>query len=354
MASYSSYGKNRKSSRGEDNELVPVRSNVLYGIETKKINEQKSTVKREIFVVPNITFYSNFTKVLIDFSDYKNNQEKADIKQFFDVIASGYSFTLANAKWNNRSIDEITYNLSGTFTFTKIADNIIFADVVSISTYNTNITRYDKEYFTELPLVEFSSTINKQKVEVKSYIFNHLGQNSKNSFSYLGARSGDYIELQIKKEKYKIDSISLDNEGKETVVVFGDMGNSSNIGSPVLVTLHQHNINKIQLTYDNEKTGKCELYNDGVLVGCLDSHTLLQSKLREDTLNKITTTFNEGAFCSSVVSVQTEETIQNIIPVFTQEIAKIRESQRSSNITPSQINSSLLSRTNLINNIFKV
>lgn len=352
MASRSSYTKNKTRSRGETVEYVPVRSNILYGIETTRADQQKKTIQREILVVPNITFYSSFTKILIDFSDYRNNQEKSDVKSFFDLMKNGYSFSMTNAKWNNRSIDEITYDISGTFTYTKISDSIIFADVVSVNSYSTNISRYDKEYFIELPLLEFDDVIESTKAEVKSYIFNYLGKNSKNSFSYLGAKAGDYIELQTADQKYKIDTITVDTEGKETVVVYGDLGSTSSVGNPILVTLHQKNIDKLVVNHDNVTTGKCELYKDGKQIDCLDNHTLLQAKLREDKANGITAVFTEGSFCSQIVSIQTEETVKAIVPTLTEQITALTNAQSIRASKASAINSTLLSRSNLISTIF--
>jgi hypothetical protein len=351
MTSRSSYSTNKRFSRGEDAELVPVRSGVLYGIETQKVNDQKTTVKREILAVPNITYYSNYTKVFFDFSDYMNNPEKADVKSFFELLQNGSTFTAKNSKWNNKSIEPATYDLSGTYTFTKIVDNIVFADVTSISSYNNKLSRYDKEYFLELPIIEFTSSIDKGKIEVKSYVYNHLGKNSKNSFSYLGARVGDYLQLQTKSEKYIIESIDIDNEGKETLLVSGNLGNSSYLGSPSLVTIHQKNINKIQLTFNNTETGKCEIYKDGTIVECVDSHTELQSKLREDQFNKVTTKFYPGEFCSIVVSEETQEITEQSIALLKSQLETLRSTQTTSTRLTA-INSSLLSKTNLINTIF--
>ena len=56
MASRSSYLKSKNKSRGEDVELVPVRSNVFYGIQTKQFDVQKTNTERKITVIPNITF----------------------------------------------------------------------------------------------------------------------------------------------------------------------------------------------------------------------------------------------------------------------------------------------------------
>lgn len=352
MASRSSYTGHKRLSRGEDAELVAVRSNVLYGIETKKINEQKTTLRREIFVVPNITFYDNYTKIFIDFSDYMNNKERSNIKDFIDLLVRDNSFTILNARWNNRSIDEKTYDLSGTYKFIKIVDDIIFAEVTAVESYSTDMIRYDKEYFLELPVIEFTNSTDKGKKITKSYIFNHLGKNSKNSFSYLGARVGDYIQLQNIKEKFLIESLSTDNEGKETIVVVGDLVNSSSIGTPTLVTLHQKNTNKIKLDYDNNDVGKCEIIQNGAVIECVDNHTLLQSKLREDSFNNIVTEFKIGEFCTRVVEPATEQSLQKIIPSLTNQITSMKASAVSNTLKLSSANSSLLSKSALIARTF--
>ena len=154
MASKSSYLKSKTKSRGEDVELVPVRSNVFYGIQTKVIDEQKSNIERKITVVPNITFYDNFTKALIDFSDYLNNPDSSSVKPFFDLLINGLNFTITNSTWVNPSVDKTTFDLSGTYKFLKIVDNIVFAEVVSINSYSSKITRYDKEFFDRMEDIE--------------------------------------------------------------------------------------------------------------------------------------------------------------------------------------------------------
>jgi len=345
MASRSSYLKSKNKSRGEDVELVPVRSNVFYGIQTKQFDVQKTNTERKITVIPNITFYDNFTKAFIDFSDYLNNPEASDIKPFFDLLINGLNFTVSNATWVNPTIDKTTFDLNGTYKFIKIVDKIVFVEVVSINSYSSKITRYDKEFFDQLPTIQFSTTITPDKKEIKSYIFNYLGKNSKNSFSYLGLKPNDYIQFQNEKEKYKIDSYQIDTEGKETIIVDGKLTESNFIGTPILLTLNQKNINKIQLTYDNNILGKCELVTNNAITECLDNHTELQAKLREDLFNNIKVNFYPNEFCVTFQrSNQILET-QNLINSL-----KNRNATRNTELTISD--SSILSRPNLINTLF--
>lgn len=300
MISHSSYTKAKLHSRGENNELVFTRSGIFYGIEAKKVNEEQSTIEREILAIPNITFYDNYTKLMIDFSDYMNNPEKSDVQSFFKLLVNNQQFSIINGKWKNNSINQLTYDISGTYRFIKSVDDIVFAEVMTIGSYNLNVNRYDKEYFLETPYVEVSYTTRTTEPIVKNYIFNYLGKNSKNSFAYLGANIGDYIEIQNNEIRYEILSISQDNQGKEIITIAGEVKEVNKVGTPILISLYQENKNKIQLNYDNKITGKCEISKNGALIACLDNNTELQAKLREDFYNSITTQFYPNQFCSSV------------------------------------------------------
>ena len=351
MASRSSYNKSKRRSRGEDVELVPVRSNIFYGIKTKIFDEQKTNTERKIVVVPNITYYNNYTKAFIDFSDYLNNPKTSDVKSFFALLINGLNFTISNALWTNPLIDKASYVLNGTYKFTKIVDNIVFVDVVSIESYSTKITRYDKEFFEQLPTIQFSTTITPDKKETKSYIFNYLGKNSKNSFAYLGLQVGDYIQLQNKDIKYKIETYEIDAEGKETLVVYGQLTDEDNVGNPFLLTLNQLNKNKIQLNYNNEILGKCEIVVSSSIVNCVDNHTELQSKLREDTFTGITTRFVAGEFCVVLATEFDSNKDKNLISTLVEENFNLKN-QNIKNRTINTQDTNLLSRTNLISTLF--
>jgi hypothetical protein len=350
MASRSSYIKSKKRVRGENAELVPVRSNVFYGLQTKLVDQQKTSIERDIIVTPNITFYDNYTKAFIDFSDYLNNPDKSNIKPFFDLLTKESTFTMSNGTWLNPVVDKLTYDLSGTYKFSKIVDGIVFVEVISLETYSTTITRYDKKYFAETPIISFTTTVLPDKTEVKSYINNFLGQNSKNSFAYLGIRKGDYLQIQNTDIRYKVDSISIDAEGKETVVVFGDLGINDFIGTPILITLQQINTDKKQINYDNTILGKCELTQNSAIIECLDNHTLLQSKLREDTFNGITSRFVAGEYCTKLMTnteLVNSQAIVNKLKAENLVLTNIKTQP-----TATTTNSSLFSSTNLITNLF--
>jgi len=324
MTSRSSYITNKQRPRGDNNELVQVRSNVFYGIETQQINEQENTEKREITTVPNIIFYDNYTKVMIDFSDYENNQDNNDIKALFKLLESYQSFTINGAKWKNSQISQNTFDLSGTFVFTSIKENIIFANITSITSYTSNITRYDKEFFIVYPNFEISNLKNSSEKITKSYIFNYLGKNSKNSFSYLGLIAGDYIEIQNYKNKFEILNIQIDTEGKETITVNGILNNENNVGIPILITGFQKNNNKIIPNFNSTTTGKCELFQNNVMIQCIDNQTELQSKLRENKNSGITSVFYPNEFCNFIIPDIDAETPKPFIDQLKSQIESLR------------------------------
>jgi len=307
MSSKSSYSKTVKRTTVQETELVPVRSNIFYGLETKKVDEKKKSSERNIAIVPNILFYDSYTKAMIDFSDYKNNKEKSNIKDFFDLITPGFNFTITNGTWKNVSVDKLTFDLSGTYKLVKIVDSIVFVEIVSLNKVTETITRYDKESFLELPIFELPTVISKTKKEIKSYLINSLGKTTKSSFSYMGIYAGDYLQIQNNDKKFKIISIEEDTEGKEVITVEGEVGVSSNIGTPILVTLFQENYNKIDTNkFNNEVLGTTTVSIDFSSF-CLDNTTELQAKLRENTLKKTTTAFTANVFCSPVVSITSQQ-----------------------------------------------
>jgi len=349
MASRSSYLKSKNKSRGEDVEFVPVRSNVFYGIQTRVIDEQKSSSERNIKISPNITFYDNYTKAFIDFSDYLNNPLTSDVKSFFDLLINGLNFTISEAIWLNPVVDKKSFNLGGTYKFIKFVDNIVFTEVVSIDSYSTKITRYDKSNFDSTPNIQFITTITPTKKETRSYIFNFLGKNSKSSFAYIGLQKGDYLQIQNNDQKYKVESYSIDSEGKETLVVLGELPTENNIGTPILFTLYVKNFNKIQLNYDNNILGKCELNKNNTSLICISNHTELQSKLRENSFELITSTFFPNQFCETVQSTPTEETLRN-------EIIKTIAARNQIEIRNTTLQNNLpltTSRVDFLTNLFK-
>ena len=105
-----------------------------------------------------------------------------------------------------------------------------------------------------------------------------------------------------------------------------------------------------QIDYDNTVLGKCELSQNGTIIECLDNHTLLQAKLREDTFNNISSIFTAGEFCIKLDSHSTLVNTQAIVNKLKAEnliLTTIKTQPQAINT-----NSTLFSSTNLINNLF--
>ena len=121
--------------------------------------------------------------------------------------------------------------------------------------------------------------------------------------------------------------------------------------NPFLLTLNQLNKNKIQLNYNNEILGKCEIVVSSSIVNCVDNHTELQSKLREDTFTGITTRFVAGEFCVVLATEFDSNKDKNLISTLVTENFNLKN-QNIKNRTIDTQDTNLLSKTNLISTLF--
>ena len=129
-------------------------------------------------------------------------------------------------------------------------------------------------------------------------IINHFGNNSKNSFTYLGIKENDYIQIQNSDQKYKIKSLAVDDEKKEILTIIGNLENSDLKATATLITIYQENKSNINTNIDNIVLGKCEIYSDINVIECISNSTQLQCELRKDDAEKLKTTFTANFSCN--------------------------------------------------------
>jgi hypothetical protein len=299
MISKSNISKQNNRPQGQGKDFISVRSGSFYGLKIQKKILEASSYKRGIVASPNFYFYDNDTKVMIDFSDYKNSTTDEQIKEFFTLNLTGQTFTVEQSEWVNTELFKNKISLNGTYTINVFQNNILFANVVDVEEFETNIKRYDKKYFVDVP--NFTILVNTTQDDIPiSHIVNHLGKNSKNSFSYLGANIGDYVSLSISSKKFEIIDIFIDEEGKEIVEVLGDLSTQDLTTSLTNVVIYIKNQNFTNITdFDNVITGKCNVTKSGVAF-CYDNQTELQCECRKNkNLNEIST-FTKGIYCPDV------------------------------------------------------
>jgi len=282
ISNYQNSGGARPTDISQENNLVLARSSIFYGLKYTKVEQDKNSANRGVVSTPNFLFYDNNTKVMIDFSD-KTNINKQEIIDFWKLTKDGVTFSLENAEIYLDNTKK-SHDLGGIYTFKNFENNIVFADVVSVNNVSSILNLYQKDQFSSLLNFKHSSIITQEPQEQETLIVNSFGVLSKNSFKYLGAYSGDYIQLQSKSGKFKILDISVDSEGKETVKVSGFIAEENRVDTKTFVGLHLKKNNSVIIPADTTDTivGSCT-YSDenGIIVACLDNNTEYQCKLRQ-------------------------------------------------------------------------
>lgn len=296
MFSKSSLSKLKNRPQGQGKNLLAVRSGDFYGIKIEKRNLETSSFKRGIVSSPNFYFYNNDTKVLIDFTDYKNITSKDDIREFFNLNLTGETLTVEQANWSNSQLSEKKISLNGTYTIDKFENDILFADVVDIDNFDTSVKRYDKNYFLETPNFNILLDSTQNSIQ-KTIIVNSLGSNSEKSFKFLGVTIGDFIQFSFSNFKYEVSDLYLDEQGKEIIEVIGDIGEQDLTTTNTILTVFVENYDLIKIEdFDNNIRGRC-IINLNSEITCVDNQTRLQCECRKNSSSKKIVTFTENQYC---------------------------------------------------------
>ena len=331
MISNTPYFQKNTKPTGQAKNLVGVRGAGFYGLKYEKLKLEQSSYKRGIVASPNFYFYDNFTKVMIDFSDYKNQIDQEVIDEYFTLSLSGVTFSVSQGDWINDFLTDKKISMSGTYVYSEYKNKILFANVSSVQYYDSNVTRYDKNYFINTP--NFIMNLNSiQKNENQTNIVNIFGTNSKNSFKYLGAQIGDYILISNQKQKYQINNISVDQEGKEIITVNGTIPPEDRTSSITDIVLYVENTDNTDISVLSEtKIGRCNVLKNG-LIFCNDNQTEAQCQLRKNSNNKETASFTQNTFCDQVTNTSLPVTETQRLALFLQQNRQIASGYNISNL----------------------
>ena len=154
----SNYSRSRSTKQKQGKNLVLARSGLLYGLKYIKVKIEKVSSNRGITSTPNFLFYSNNTKVMIEFSDYNNTNSEDELYSFWNLIIEGMTFTITDGELINPA-NKQQYDVSGTYTFTSIENLVVFADVVSVESITNAINLYNKTDFSNLPTFTLATII---------------------------------------------------------------------------------------------------------------------------------------------------------------------------------------------------
>jgi hypothetical protein len=284
--------RNKNQVKANSN-LVTARTGLFYGLEYKRTLTDKVSTVSGLVATPNVIYYSNQTKVFFDFSDPKNTANTTDeFNKFWKNIPLNSTFTVTNGEVYNQKNEKL-YDVSGTYVLTEIENNIVFANVTTTDNIDVDINLYSKLEFKKTPIFEFSSTPTSGD-SISTFVINHFGENTKSSFTYMGAIIGDYLLIQNQSNSYEIEDIKIDSEGKEIIKVKGLLTEENRIGTKTLVqllikTLPNQEIPNIDLMDSN--LGSCTLGSS-----CYENQTEIQCRLR--TKGSTNATFRAGLGCS--------------------------------------------------------
>jgi hypothetical protein len=291
-----------KSSAKPNSNLVTARVSLFYGLEYKKSLTNKVSTVSGLVATPNIIFNSGETGAFFDFSDWKNTSStENEFIKFWKNVPIGASFTVSNAELYNEKNNK-KYDLSGTYTLTEIENLIIISSVVSITNKDQNISLYSKKQFNQTPIFEFTSTPVSSD-STSTFIINTFGQNTKTSFTYMGASVGDYILLQGEESSYEIEEITIDSEGKEIIKIKGELPEENRVGIKTLVQLKikvAPNVASSDINVNDTTIGSCTVGDI-----CYNNQTKSQCLLRVS--GNLKTKFTENNECVDASN-------RNIIP----------------------------------------
>lgn len=304
-------------SKNRIEKLILVRESVFYGLEIENKKQDKTSINRGIVSTPNIVFYSNNTKCLIDYTNQINKEIEGKINEYFLQIPAGATLNLYNAFYSDVNSKK-NADLSGTYKFRSYFNGIIEADVISVESLSSEINRYDKKRFENIP---FIITQSLSDGPLNTIIKNKFGKNTKNSFNYLGAKVGDLIKITDIPNPLAILEISTDADGNEYVVIDGILDPIDLTNSKTKVQLYilvSDEIN-FQPAPNDSDVGSCTESSNGIIISCTNNHTVLQCVLRTNKDKNITTSFAVDTFCATTESQQAvqKDTTESLVQLST-------------------------------------
>lgn len=311
--------------------LVLVRNGILYGLKFEQVKQEKATYNSGITTIPTMLFNNNNTQCFFDFTTQTNQESEIKITNFFSRIAPLTVFYVHNAFYYNTSTEEKA-DLSGEYVFTEFFNGIVKANVTSVETLATNVTRYDKKYFEEIPLLIMSSIPTTQVTEL-TIIRNMFGANTKNSFNYLGIQVGDFISLSGYPGKYEVVELSTDPNGIEILKIKGNITPNDSVDVKTMINVYisvsdnytqEANLNEIEV-------GACVQTQNNVIIKCMDNHTISQCRFRSSFNDNIISTITPKTFCTTpetdtAVEISTTDKLVTITNLLASNIARATSS----------------------------
>ena len=233
---------------------TPYYSASLIGAKITDTIDDVVTKNTPIETVPTIVFYDSGSKVYIDYS-HASGKDLQSIKSFFKGFTTGTSFSIEDgtASFLKERKNKIEADLSGSFTFISYKNNLITANVTSVTGKESFTDTYESKYFTTTP--RLSKSTDNATGDYAYQIRNHSGIDS--VYSFKNARPivpGDLVELStpLNKGRFPVEGYHVE-DGVEVLTVSGRLKEEDLMGTLITVKFYR-TFNETSVSAEDKQT----------------------------------------------------------------------------------------------------
>lgn len=290
---------------------VATRVGIFLGLDFTTTKTLELNSNKYLSTIPSFSFSSDFSRVIIDYSNSQNQTDISLLYGLFSGLTAGVTFTVSDAMY---SIDGqgSEANLAGTYEFKSFVSNVIVAVPVSMTNFNQRLLRYESDYFVNPP--QFGLSLAPKGQVTESVIVNALGSDKTTSFSKFGIYPGDKVNItgtQFNNSTFTIKSVTVNKDGSETMIVEEGITQESAFGNRVGIELIQKKKGTSIITAATGPValGACGVYVDGSLVACYDNQSVDQCVARTSYTGGSPFYWRQDQQCSTIPTIIATTTV---------------------------------------------
>jgi hypothetical protein len=176
---------NYKAKQPKTSPLVQIttRGGIFSGLSFQVTKENDIQKSNFLSSVPSISFSFDYSRVIFDYGESQNENDKQLIKALFSEMAPGTNFTVSQAGFLIEG-SATSADLAGTYSLIRLVGNAVIARPVTLTSLNQRITIYESKYFTGVP--QIGTTSIPKSSTVKYTITNSLLSEKTISFFKFG------------------------------------------------------------------------------------------------------------------------------------------------------------------------
>lgn len=288
-----------------DNVPILVKTLDSYGINIISSYTDFDLIGKRLNSSPLVYYYNSNTKAIIDYSQTESQDDLDYLSIFLQGITTGNTFSVTQGYYVKEQ-DGITSNVNGVYTFqSSVNDNLILADVVSLSAFNSGEYRYERDYFVDPPQLDLNAGFTGDTAYVIKSVTNQ------GDIEGLGLYEDDLVEISYTGNtantiRYYVERVETSSEGEELIFVKNPLVSDNRIGQLTTLKVYVRGNPPIDLlSADKTKNGAAKTYtNDGVYLDCFENQNELQGYLRRYGYNQtnVLSTWEYGSNCDNFVS----------------------------------------------------